>query len=71
MRHAATAGNLLRRYIGTTDEPLSPEGRAAAEAAAISSFVSCFLAIVSPFYVWRTLLYQKLSSPFVHCLGFC
>ena len=34
MRHAATAGNLLRRYIGTTDEPLSPEGRAAAGAAA-------------------------------------
>ncbi len=32
MRHAATAGNLLRRYIGTTDEPLSPEGRAAAQA---------------------------------------
>ena len=28
LRHAATAGNLLHRYIGTTDEPLSPEGKA-------------------------------------------
>lgn len=33
MRHAATRGNLLRRYIGTTDEPLAPEGRRAALAA--------------------------------------
>lgn len=30
MRHAATNGNLLRRYIGTTDEPLAAEGRKAA-----------------------------------------
>ena len=28
VRHAATAGNLSHRYIGTTDEPLCPEGRA-------------------------------------------
>lgn len=26
MRHGQTAGNLERRYIGRTDEPLSPEG---------------------------------------------
>jgi alpha-ribazole phosphatase len=26
MRHGKTAGNLLRRYIGRTDEPLCPEG---------------------------------------------
>ncbi|MDR1599759.1 MAG: histidine phosphatase family protein [Oscillospiraceae bacterium] len=30
LRHAATAGNLERRYIGATDEPLSDEGIAAA-----------------------------------------
>lgn len=29
VRHGATAGNLLRRHIGVTDEPLCPEGRAA------------------------------------------
>lgn len=34
IRHAQTAGNLLRRYIGSTDEPLSPQGMAAAAAAA-------------------------------------
>ncbi len=34
IRHAQTAGNLLRRYIGSTDEPLSPQGAAAAAAAA-------------------------------------
>lgn len=27
LRHGQTAGNKLGRYIGTTDEPLSPEGR--------------------------------------------
>ncbi len=26
LRHSKTAGNLLGRYIGTTDEPLCPEG---------------------------------------------
>ena len=30
IRHGATPGNLLRRYIGRTDEPLSPEGEAQA-----------------------------------------
>ncbi|NLO47627.1 MAG: histidine phosphatase family protein [Clostridiales bacterium] len=30
LRHAATKGNLMRRYIGVTDEKLSPEGEAAA-----------------------------------------
>lgn len=28
IRHGATAGNLQRRYIGRTDEPLCPEGEA-------------------------------------------
>jgi alpha-ribazole phosphatase len=34
LRHAATAGNLLRRYIGITDEDLGPEGEAQARRAA-------------------------------------
>ena len=34
IRHAQTAGNLLRRYIGATGEPLCPEGVRAARAAA-------------------------------------
>lgn len=29
LRHGMTAGNLARRYIGVTDEPLCPQGRAA------------------------------------------
>ncbi len=33
VRHGMTAGNALRRYIGRTDEPLCPEGAAAARAA--------------------------------------
>ena len=32
IRHGQTPGNALRRYIGRTDEPLSPEGIRAAEA---------------------------------------
>lgn len=28
LRHGKTAGNLTQRYIGVTDEPLCPEGRA-------------------------------------------
>ena len=31
IRHGLTAGNAARRYVGKTDEPLCPEGRAAAE----------------------------------------
>lgn len=34
IRHGQTAGNLLRRYIGRTDEPLCPQGIAAIQAAA-------------------------------------
>lgn len=33
IRHGQTAGNARRRYIGRTDEPLSPEGIALSEAA--------------------------------------
>lgn len=32
LRHGMTAGNASRRYIGCTDEPLSPQGIAAARA---------------------------------------
>lgn len=32
LRHGATPGNALHKYIGSTDEPLSPEGRTALEA---------------------------------------
>ena len=31
IRHGTTAGNAARRYVGRSDEPLCPEGRAAAE----------------------------------------
>ena len=31
IRHGLTAGNAARRYVGKTDEPLCPEGRADAE----------------------------------------
>ena len=31
LRHGATPGNAQHKYIGATDEPLSPEGRAALE----------------------------------------
>ena len=31
IRHGVTAGNAARRYVGSTDEPLCPEGRMAAE----------------------------------------
>lgn len=34
LRHAQTPGNLLRQYIGSTDEPLAPQGEAQARAAA-------------------------------------
>lgn len=33
LRHGATAGNLARRYIGRTDEPLCPEGESRIRAA--------------------------------------
>ena len=38
IRHAPTAGNLMGRYIGATDEPLSDEGRRRAAAAAVPDF---------------------------------
>lgn len=33
IRHGQTQGNLERRYIGSTDQPLCPQGRAALEGA--------------------------------------
>lgn len=33
IRHGRTAGNALRRYIGSTDQPLTPEGVEGAKAA--------------------------------------
>ncbi|SBW11728.1 Fructose-2,6-bisphosphatase [uncultured Eubacteriales bacterium] len=36
IRHAQTAGNLARRYVGLTDEPLCPAGRDAAAASGIN-----------------------------------
>ena len=33
IRHGQTAGNALRRYIGSTDQPLTPEGMEGAKAA--------------------------------------
>ena len=49
LRHGKTPGNTLRQYIGSTDEPLSPEGRAelsekhypAANKVYISSMLRC------------------------------
>lgn len=40
IRHAKTNGNLLRRYIGSTDEPLCEEGIAACKSAGIFSDIS-------------------------------
>lgn len=46
LRHAQTAGNLERRYVGRTDEPLCPAGRAAAAASGIDTGAA--LVYVSP-----------------------
>lgn len=46
LRHGATAGNELRRYIGRTDEPLSPQGIREAENAGGSATLS--LVYVTP-----------------------
>lgn len=45
IRHGMTFGNTLGRYIGTTDEPLSPEGRAALGQ---YSYPICGVLFVSP-----------------------
>lgn len=46
LRHGQTAGNLERRYVGRTDEPLSPAGRAAASASGVDGELE--LVYVSP-----------------------
>lgn len=46
LRHAQTAGNLERRYVGRTDEPLCPAGRALAAASGIDPDLG--LVYVSP-----------------------
>lgn len=47
IRHGATAGNLARRYIGRTDEPLCGEGVAQARALAAEAFATDTV-LVSP-----------------------
>lgn len=46
IRHGATAGNLERRYIGRTDEPLCPAGYAQLEA--LKGRIAADLLFVSP-----------------------
>ncbi len=46
IRHGLTAGNLQKRYVGRTDEPLCPKGIAAAQKA--GSFPAVSRVIVSP-----------------------
>lgn len=46
IRHGLTAGNLQRRYVGRTDEPLCPQGMAAAQKA--GSFPAVSKVVVSP-----------------------
>lgn len=46
MRHAPTAGNLERRYLGATDEPLCARGEDLARAAGLIPQVDCVF--VSP-----------------------
>ena len=41
IRHGMTAGNAARRYVGKTDEPLCPEGRADAEKKAKDNSLGC------------------------------
>lgn len=48
LRHAQTAGNLERRYVGRTDEPLCPAGRAAAAASGVDTGAA--LVYVSPMH---------------------
>ena len=45
IRHGKTQGNLERRYIGRTDEPLCEAGRAALEG---RSYPACDILLSSP-----------------------
>ena len=49
IRHGATAGNLKKRYIGRTDEPLCPEGREQAQALNGRGMPSFDTLFVSPY----------------------
>ena len=60
IRHGATAGNLEKRYIGSTDEPLCDVGVAQVEALRKHNFQADFL-YVSP--MRRTLQTAELLFP--------
>lgn len=60
IRHGMTAGNALHRYIGRTDEPLSPQGIQAAQA--VGSNLSVDLVYVTPLLRTR----QTASILFPH-----
>jgi len=49
IRHGMTAGNKLGRYVGRTDEPLCPEGEAAARALFSRGLPACGAVFVSPY----------------------
>ena len=67
IRHGATAGNLEKRYIGSTDEPLCDIGIAQVESLRKHNFQADFL-YVSPMLRTRQtaeLLFPKMDYTFV------
>ncbi len=68
IRHGATAGNLEKRYIGSTDEPLCDVGVAQVKALRKHNFQADFL-YVSPMLRTRQtaeLLFPKMDYTFVN-----
>lgn len=68
LRHFATLGNLQKRYIGTTDEPLCEEGRKASKKI---SYPKVDTVLTSPLLRCREtagLIYPQLSP--IVCNGF-
>ncbi len=74
IRHGRTAGNLLMRYIGRTDEPLCPEGMDQARALFLRGIPRCDTVFVSPYLRCRQtaqVLFPGREATVVHDLREC
>ena len=71
LRHGRTQGNLEHRYVGTTDQPLCPEGRAALEGRSVPPVERLFVSPMRRCRETAEILYPHMPQEIIPDLHEC
>ena len=71
LRHGRTQGNLEHRYVGTTDQPLCPEGRAALEGRSVPPVERLFVSPMRRCRETAAILYPHMPQEIIPDLHEC